>query len=131
MSEQSSSAGEILVSGTTYDYVKNKVKWGFEDLGVRTLKNLAEPARIYRVTGTLHMSVIRTVPATDKSSIAVLPFVNMSADPEQEFFADGLTEDIITALSRISGLRVIARASTFTQKRPTNVKQVSLDLGVR
>jgi len=76
-------------------------------------------------------------PTTDttrpaKPSIAVLPFANMSGDPEQEFFADGLTEDIITALSRISGLWVIARGSPFTYKgRPTGVKQVAHDLGVR
>src|SRR5215831_14974072 len=68
----------------------------------------------------------------EKPSIAVLPFQNLSADPEQEFFADGLTEDIITALSRIGGLWVIARGSTFTYKgRPTDVKQVARDLGVR
>ena len=108
--------GGILVSGTTYDHVRNKVKVGFEDLGPRTLKNVAEPVHIYRVTGMPHVSVPMTKTAIDKPSIAVLPFVNMSGDPEQEYFSDGMAEEIITALSRMRSLIVIARNSSFHYK---------------
>ncbi len=129
--QSSAEPGGILVSGSAYDQVKNKVDAGFEDLGAQSLKNIAEPVRIYRITD---MPRVRAAApkATDKPSIAVLPFVNMSGDPEQEYFADGLTEDIITALSRISGLLVIARTSTLTYKgQPTDVKRVARELGVR
>jgi adenylate cyclase len=107
--------GGIAVSGTAFDQVKNKIDVVLEDLGPQTLKNIAEAVRVYRVTGTPRVS-IRPKAATDKPSIAVLPFVNMSGDPEQEYFADGITEDIITDLSKISGLHVIARNSVFTCK---------------
>ena len=93
--------GGILVSGTAYDHVRNKVKVGFDDLGAQTLKNIAEPVRAYRVTGTPPCQSLAPKPATDKPSIAVLPFTNMSGDPEQEYFSDGITEDIITELSRV------------------------------
>jgi TolB-like protein len=130
--EGTAEPGRILISGTAYDYVKNKVGVGFDDLGSQTVKNIAEPVRVYGVAGTPRVSLTTPKAATDKPSIAVLPFVNMSGDPEQEFFVDGLTEDIITALSRISDLWVIARTSTFTYKgKPTDVKRVASDLGVR
>jgi TolB-like protein len=124
--------GGILVSGTAYDHIKNKVKVGFDDLGAQSLKNIAEPVRIYRVTGTPVVSVATSRPASEKPSIAVLPFTNMSGDSEQEYFSDGITEDIITELSKLSGLFVIARHSTFIYKgRSVTVRQVGRDLGVR
>ena len=123
--------GGILVSAAAHDHVKNRMKVGFDDLGPQTLKNIAEPVRTYRVSGTPTATVKAAGSATDKPSIAVLPFVNMSGDPEQEFFADGLTEDIITALSRVSGLIVIARTSSFVYKgQAIDTKRVAKELGV-
>ncbi len=124
--------GSILISGTAHDYVRNKVKTGFDDLGVQTLKNIAEPVRAYLVTGTPAIAMVASKAATDKPSIAVLPFVNMSGDPEQEYFADGLTEDLITDLSRHAGLFIIARNSTFAYKGKTmDARRIANDLGVR
>jgi TolB-like protein len=125
--------GGILVSGTAYDYVRNKVKVGFEDLGLQTMKNISEPVRTYRVQmGSASASIRPTLALPDKPSIAVLPFQNMSGDLEQEYFADGIVEEIITALSRFKSLFVIARNSSFTYKnRPVDVKQVGYELGVR
>jgi len=127
--------GSVFVSQTVFSHVKGKTKLDFEDLGEQNLKNMAQQVKVYRVSGTvapgLQATVVKSV-MPSKPSIAVLPFVNMSGDPEQEFFADGLTEDIITALSRISGFLVIARTSTFTYKgKPTDVKRVAKELGVR
>jgi adenylate cyclase len=124
--------GGVLVSGTAFDYVRNKVNAGFEDLGTQTLKNIAEPVRIYRVDGTPRVTVTAPKVATDKPSIAVLPFVNMSGDPEQEYFSDGITEDVITDLSKISSLHVVARNTVFTYKgKPVKVQQAAQELGVR
>src|SRR5687767_11875908 len=105
--------GGVAISGNVFDYVKNKVKAGFEDLGTQTLKNIAEPVRIYRITGTPRVAIPTSKGATDKPSIAVLPFTNMSGDPEQAYFSDGITEDILTELSRFRALSVIARNSSF------------------
>jgi TolB-like protein/class 3 adenylate cyclase len=125
--------GGVVVSGTTYDHVRNKIERGFEDLGIQNLKNIAEPVRVYRVIGTPRVSVVTgSNVAKNKSSIAVLPFLNMSSDPEQEYFADGLTEDLITDLSKVPGLFVIARHSTFAYKgRPLDLRSVAKELGVR
>jgi adenylate cyclase len=127
--------GGILVSGTAYDHIKSKVKVGFDDLGAQTLKNIAEPVRVYRVGSSRAARAAPAAPALalpDKPSIAVLPFQNMSGDQEQEYFADGIVEDIITALSRFSALFVIARNSSFIYKgHAVDVKQVGRDLGVR
>src|SRR4029453_14785305 len=104
----------ILVSGTAYDHIKSKVKVGFDDLGAQTLKNIAEPVRVYRVGSSRAARAAPAAPTLalpDKPSIAVLPFQNISGDAEQEYFADGIVEEIITALSRFSGLFVIARNS--------------------
>jgi TolB-like protein len=123
--------GSIVVSSTTHDYVKNKIKASFEDLGPQALKNMAEPVRAFRVLGAPRVSMATAALNPSKPSIAVLPLVNMSGDPEQEFFADGLTEDIITALSRVSGLTVIARTSSFVYKdQKVDTKRIARELGV-
>src|SRR5262249_17113467 len=109
--------GDVLISGAAFDYVRNKVKLGFEDLGERVLKNIAEPVRVHRVAGIPRTSAEAHRPATDKPSIAILPFVNMSGDPEQQYFSDGITEDIITELSRFHSLSVIARISSLALAR--------------
>jgi len=125
--------GSIFVSRTVFNHVRGKVNVGFDDLGERQLWNIADPVRIYRPR--LEGEVTTAHPALalpDKPSIAVLPFQNLSGDPEQEYFADGIVEDIITALSRFRNLFVIARNSSFTYKgRAVNVKQVGRELGVR
>ena len=112
-----------------------KLDLAFEDLGEQSLKNIARPIRAYRVaTGAVPTTVQETptLALPDKPSIAVLPFANMSGDPEQEYFADGMVEEIITALSRIRWLFVIARNSSFTYKRrAVDVKRVGRELGVR
>lgn len=124
--------GGILVSGTGYDYVRSKIKAGFEDLGAQPLKNIAEPVRAYRVTGTPTVAISASMSASDKPSITVLPFTNISGDPEQEYFSDGLTEDIITELSRFRNLLVVARNSSFTFKgKAVDVKEVGRKLGAR
>jgi adenylate cyclase len=123
--------GGVLISGTAFDYVKNKVSAGFEDLGTQTLKNIVEPVRVYRVTGTPRVPVALPKVATDKPSVAVLPFVNMSGDPEQVYFSDGITEDIITELSRFRSLFVIARNSSFAFKgKAVRVQEIAKELGV-
>ena len=124
--------GGIAVSGTAFDQVKNKIDVVLEDLGPQTLKNIAEPVRVYRVTGTPRVLVETTNAAPNKPSIAVLPFANLSGDPEQEYFADGMVEDITTALSHFKELFVIARNSSFVYKnRSVDIGQVAKELGVR
>jgi TolB-like protein/class 3 adenylate cyclase/Flp pilus assembly protein TadD len=152
-------AGGVFVSNTVHDHVRDRLPFVFEDLGEQPVKNIARPVRIYRVRTTLTHPAA-TAPGSplsrtagegaerqrreadegtspplalpDKPSIAVLPFQNISGDPEQEYFADGMVEEIITALSRIRWFFVIARNSTFTYKgRAVDVKQVARELGVR
>ncbi|MGH6931721.1 MAG: adenylate/guanylate cyclase domain-containing protein, partial [Dongiaceae bacterium] len=124
--------GGILVSGTAHDYVKNKVKIGFEDLGAQTLKNITEPVRAYRITGTPAVAIAAQKATADKPSIAVLPFTNMSGDPAQEYFSDGITEDLTTLLAQWRLFPVIARSSTFSYKeRHVDVKQIAQELGAR
>jgi adenylate cyclase len=124
--------GGIVVSGTAYDHIKSKVKVDFEDVGAQRLKNIAEPVRIYRVGSSRAVRAVPALALPDKPSIAVLPFENMSGDQEQEYFADGMVEEIITALSRIHWLFVIARNSSFIYKgRAIDIKQVGRELGVR
>ncbi|MFB3111958.1 MAG: adenylate/guanylate cyclase domain-containing protein [Gemmatimonadales bacterium] len=129
--------GEVYVSGTVYDQAAGKLSVSFEDLGEHTVKNIANPIRVYSVRAK---SMVPTLRGDDgealwlpsKPSIVVLPFTNMSGDPEQEYFSDGITEDIITALSRFRSLFVIARNSSFTYKdRAVDVKQISAELDVR
>jgi len=131
--------GSVCVSRSVYNQTKGKIGLGFEDLGERLVKNIPDPIRIYRVdlSRTDTESASRgpdagTLPVPEKPSIAVLPFQNMSGDPEQEFFADGMAEDIITALSHYRWFFVIARNSSFTYKnRVVAVTQVARELGVR
>jgi TolB-like protein len=128
-------AGGVLVSNTVHDHVRDRLPFVFEDLGEQQVKNIARPVRVYRVGDIGAATKSPSAPALplpDKPSIAVLPFANMSGDPEQEYFADGMVEEIITALSQIRWLFVIARNSTFTYKgRLVDVKQVGRELGVR
>src|SRR5262249_18663454 len=125
-------AGGVFVSNTVYEHVRDRLPFVFEDLGEQQVKNIARPVRVYRVRDTAAAKSPPALPLPDKPSIAVLPFANMSGDPEQEYFADGMVEEIITALSRIRWLFVIARNSSFTYKgQSVDVKQVGRELGVR
>src|SRR6266478_742172 len=144
-------AGGVLVSNTVHDQVRDRLPFVFEDLGEQQVKNITRPVRVYRVrpesphpnppppagegsalgarVGAAEPPVL---PLPDKPSITVLPYANISGDPEQEYFADGMVEEIITALSRIRWFFVIARNSSFTYKgQPVDVKQVGRELGVR
>jgi len=127
--------GGICVSARVQEDAAGKLDLGFEDLGNQALKNIARPVRAYRVATGAVSAEAQETPALalpDKPSVAVLPFTNMSADPEQEFFADGIAEDVITALSRYPSLFVIARNSCFTYKgRAVDVKTIGRELGVR
>jgi adenylate cyclase len=130
--------GGICMSDDSQRQVRGKIDIAWDDLGPQSLKNIAEPIRAWRVRLDDGAVSPRTAvaPASldvpDKPSIAVLPFTNMSGDPEQEYFADGMVEDIITALSRITWLFVIARNSSFTYKgKAVDIKKVGRELGVR
>ena len=124
--------GGILVSATAHDHVGNKVKVGFEDIGAQSLKNIARPVRAYRVASAPTAAAAAPRPVSDKPSLAVLPFNNISGDPEQEYFSDGITEDIITELSRFRSLLVMARNSSFQYKgKSVDVRQVARELGVQ
>jgi adenylate cyclase len=158
--EELAEPGGICMSRTVVSHVKGKVDVKFEDLGAKQIKNLPDPVRVYSVAfdtkkETAHEAVTSEGQASEldpksaekesdaavlgidlslpeNPSIAVLPFTNMSGDPEQEYFSDGITEDIITALSKIPGVLVIARNSTFTYKgQAVDVKQVSREQGVQ
>src|SRR5579872_3207607 len=132
--------GGVCVSGPTYDHVRKVLPIAFTDLGAQHVKNIDEPVRVYAAAKIGNVGPATVSPADvpkplaipDKPSIAVLPFQNMSGDPEQEYFADGMVEDIITALSRFKSLFVIARNSSFTYKgKAVDIKQVGRELGVR
>jgi adenylate cyclase len=120
--------GEVYVAGTVRDHVAGKLAASFDDLGDHTVKNIAMPVRVWRVKAETQ----RAPDDAERASIAVLPFANMSRDPDQEYFSDGITEDIITALSHIRQFFVIARNTTFTYKgQAVDVSAVAKDLGVR
>lgn len=132
--------GGVCLSGSAYEQVCSKTPFAFDDLGERSLKNIDRPVRLYGVrsaaasaaSAKLQDEAVKPLPLPDRPSIAVLPFQNMSGDPEQEYFADGMVEDIITALSRFKSLFVIARNSSFTYKgKSANIKQVGRELGVQ
>ena len=121
--------GGICISRKVYEEIDGKLDIAWEDAGEQNLKNIARPVRVYR------SNVAKVAPGPslpDKPSIAVLPFTNMSADPEQEYFADGMAEEILTALSKCKSLFVIARNSSFIYKgRAVDIRQVGRELGVR
>ncbi len=129
--------GGICISDNVYVQVKNKLPLNYQDLGLQSLKNVAEPVQVYLVSpkdvaGSMDTNATVSPAIPHRPSIAVLPFDNMSADPEQEFLADGITEDLITGLSKIRWFFVISRTSTFTYKgQSVEVKQVAKELGVR
>jgi class 3 adenylate cyclase len=135
--------GGICISESAYQQIENKLPLRYDYLGEHEVKNITKPVRVYKAQiepeaapSRPHFEVASkekmAFPMPDKPSIAVLPFVNMSRDPEQEYFSDGITEEIITALSRVPNLFVIASNSVFTYKaKPVMVKQVSEELGVR
>jgi len=129
--------GDIYVSGTVYDHVAKKVDFDFEDLGPKSVKNIVEPVVVYRVAldggpQESELAESKELGLPEKPSIAVLPFDNMSDDPEQDYLADGITEDLITALSKIRWFFIIARNSTFTYKgQAVDVTRVAQELGVR
>ena len=124
--------GGILISGTAYDHVKNKISTEFDDLGSHTLKNIGEPVHAYRVIGTPRVSATAAGSHDDKPSIALMPFVNMSGDPAQDYISDGITENIVAGLSRFRDLLVIASNSTFAYKgKAVRIQDVSRALGVR
>jgi len=126
--------GGILVSATVYDHVSGKLELAFENFGEHTFKNIAKPVRVYRAGtgGNNNPTALPLGTTQEKPSIAVLPFVNMSGDPEQEYFSDGITEDIITELSRFRQLLVIARNSSFVFKgKPVDVGEIGRKLGVQ
>jgi adenylate cyclase len=135
-------AGGICISESAYQQIENKLPLRYDYLGEHEVKNITRPVRVYRAQIESEAVARRPLevaskekmafPLPDKPSIAVLPFVNMSEDPKQEYFSDGMTEEIITALSKSPYLFVIARQSTFVYKgKPVKVKQVSEELGVR
>ena len=128
--------GGVYVSGKVYDEVRDRMKAAFRDLGERKLKNISRPVRVFEVTTGVATKRSRLPDGVAveprKPSVAVLPFDNMGGDSEQEYFADGVVEDIITALSRFKEFAVIARNSSFTYKgRAVDVREVSRELGVR
>jgi TolB-like protein/class 3 adenylate cyclase len=146
-------AGGVFLSNTVHEHVRDRLPFVFEDLGEQQVKNITRPVRVYRLraegpvpnpppqgnagegsarSARVGAAELPALPLPDKPSIAVLPFANISGDPEQEYFADGMVEEIITALSRIRWLFVIARNSSFTYKgQSVDVKQVGRELGVR
>ncbi len=132
--------GGICVQRDVRNQVRDKLPLVFEDMGEVEVKNIARPIRVFRVLlepatprgGETTAAAKPALALPDKPSIAVLPFANMSGDPEQEYFADGMVEEIITALSRLKWLFVIARNSSFTYKgRSVDIRQVASELGVR
>ena len=126
--------GGICVSGSVYDQIEGKISLDYEYLGEQTVKNIKNPVRVYRINLKSEKIFVfeREPELPNKPSIAVLPFENMSKDPEQGYFSDGITEEIITALSKTPKMLVISRNSTFTYKgKPVKVQEVGRDLGVR
>jgi adenylate cyclase len=132
--------GGVCLSSATHEQVRDRLNETFVDLGEKALKNIARPVRVYALawdrpaakseSGVIEAPPVLSLP--DKPSIAVLPFQNMSGDPEQDYFADGMVEDIVTGLSRIKWLFVIARNSSFVYKgRSVDVRQAGRELGVR
>jgi adenylate cyclase len=128
--------GGICISKTAFDHIESKVPYGYEFIGDQNLKNIAKPVGAFHVLMEPRVTITeeknKSLPLPEELSIAVLPFTNISGDPEQEYFSDGLSEEIITALSKVDKMFVIARNSTFAYKgKPANVQQIGKELGVR
>jgi adenylate cyclase len=124
--------GGICISDSVYQHVRRHLSCEFQDLGKRHLRNISEDVHVYRVTGGMPPQSRKSAAKRQQAAIAVLPFVNMSGDPEQEYFSDGITEDIITDLSKISSLFVAARNTSFTLKgKALDVQQAAAHLGVQ
>lgn len=136
--------GGVYVSGNAFEQIRGKTNFTFDDLGEKKLKNIERPVRLYAVRGATSAATMTTaansimppnskpLPLPDKPSIAVLPFQNMSGDPEQEYFADGIAEDVLTTLSKIHELMVIARNSSFVFKGQTrDIREIGRTLGAR
>ena len=129
--ERIAKPGGIAISGSVRDQIGNRLDLVFEDMGEQKLKNIDQPVRVYNLSQEESTIASTAANPDQRPSIAVLPFSNMSGDPEQEYFSDGITEDIITDLSKISGLWVTARNTVFTYKgKPVKVEQIARDLGV-
>jgi adenylate cyclase len=124
--------GGIFVSQVVRDQVRDKLDFAFQDMGEQQVKNIARPVRVYRISITGTAAAKAALPLPDKPSLAVLPFQNMTGDPQQEYFVDGIVEEITIAVSRLPQLSVIARNSSFTYKgQPVEIKRVARELGVR
>ncbi|MBT8352893.1 MAG: adenylate/guanylate cyclase domain-containing protein [Desulfofustis sp.] len=128
--------GGVIISKAVNDQVRDRLDFTLKDLGEHELKNIARPVHVYRLDTPMEAKAVPapglSLPLPDKPSIAVLPFSNMSGDPEQEYFVDGMVDDITTSLSRFDQLFVVARNSSFTYKgRAVDVRQVADELGVR
>ena len=130
--------GGVAVSSAVRDHIGNKLDLTFEDMGDQALKNIEFPVKVFNVVVGHAATVAHSgepaeeIADADKPSIAVLPFNNMSGDPEQEYFSDGITEDIITDLSKVSGLFVIGRNTSFTYKgKAVDLPEVAAKLGVK
>jgi adenylate cyclase len=124
--------GAVCVSASAWEQVRGKVPFGADDLGEHQLKNIERPMRVFRIaSGESATATRKPLPLPDKPSIAVLPFANMSGDPEKQYFSDGITEDIITELSRFHSLFVIARNSSFSFRgKSVKVQEIARELGV-
>ena len=128
--------GGICISSKVYEKVRGKIDLSYDDIGEQQLKNIAQSVRCYQVSGikrtTSLLGDAKTLALPDKPSIAVLPFANLSGDPDQEYFGDGIAEDILTDLARLRWLFVIARNSSFTFRgKAVDIRAVSRELGVR
>ena len=130
--EGAADPGGIYISGTVYDQVRNKFETAFEELGEQTLKNIGVPVRVYRVSGLARLPIAAAAAPNSKPSIAVLPFISMSGDVEQQYFGDGITEDIITELARFRNLHVLARNTSFRYRgQDVDVQRVGRELSVQ
>ena len=130
--ETAADPGGIYISGTAYDQVRNKFETAFEELGEKSLKNIGAPVRVYRVAGLVRLPLASAAVAGDRPSIAVLPLASMSGDAGQQYFSDGITEDIITELARFRHLQVMARNSSFRYRgQDVDVQRVGRELGVQ
>jgi adenylate cyclase len=136
--ERECAPGGVCLSGSAFEQIRGKTGFSFDDLGERSLKNIDRPVRLFGALASSSAAIgpksptetIKPLPLPDKPSIAVLPFQNMSGDPEQEYFADGVVEETITALSRFKSLFVIARNSSFTYKARRSISsRLAANLG--